>query len=659
MKLLKLFLLIICSLFACSIQSQSLPYKGLYIDSFNSIVGIQTEEDSLLNYLKDSSYNAIICYNISSVISSDQSSIKNKNLAAFIKRAKTQYGIKYVMASSESYNTHLTLTVPYNKYRTDVDERFTHLYLEFEFWNKNNTANGGYYCTNYLSPKGYSCDTAGAFKFYKKMSISLDSIANLIGCKSATYVGNPNLGQAKFIASNFDFILCDNYTSNTSNIYLNVKTNFSNFGSTSKVVDIVPIFASYSPGGVFLGDYLRSNSESSVYSKLFLPRYNAETGTWKSKINLMGYQWYRYSGMPHNGNYNCDVPYGLLASNVTNSSVIISWFSDSPMNYMFKYRIAGGTEWQSITTTENFVTLINLPQSTTYEVCIIPICIPVSAKSSEIISFTTFGCSIPGGIVTSNVTSNSFDVKWNNITGSTGYILQYRILGETLWQNTSTVANNISITNLSPLTNYEFKIKSICNSLNSDYSDIFTVKTLNLPCQLPNLTYVSPTTTSLTFNWLSISTVISYNLNIRKKGATTWSSFSTTDNSKNLSSLLASTSYEYQIQSICQDGVSQYSPISIANTAQNTTNCLVPKGIYVDNILSSSVDINFSIVNGSSSYTIQYRKFGSSKWSSINTYFLKKTISSLSSLTKYEFKIKSNCSGNNGVYSSIYVFITK
>lgn len=660
MRKLKL-LLLICSLFiAGSIKSQTLKYKGIYIDSFNTIVGDIVKEDSLLNYLKDSSYNAIICYNISSTISSDQTSVKNKNLAAFIKRARTSYGIKYVMASSESYNTHLTLSIPYNKARLDTNERFTHFYLEFEFWNKNSTSTGGYYCTSYLSPKGYTCDTSGAFKYYKKMAISLDSLSATINCKSATYVGSPNAGQAKFIANTFDFILCDNYTSNTANIYFDVKTNFSNFGSTIKIVNIVPIFASYSPGGVFLGDYLKTNSESSVYNSLFLPRYSAETGTWKSKINLMGYQWYRYSGMPHDGNYNCKTPYSLSLTSVSNNSARISWISDNTNDYIFKYRAVGDLNWISISTVNKFYILSGLSSGTNYEVCVGSICNPPSTILSDILRFTTTGCQIPDGFVALNTTNSSFDIKWNSVVGSTGYNIQYRTLGETVWKTVSSSTNSLSLKGLLSSMNYEIRIQSICGSISSDYSTIYIVKTLNTVCQLPtNMSVISPTTSSLSFSWVAYSNALSYNFNIRKKGASSWTTFSTVDVFKNLSSLSIASTYEYQIQSVCSDGSSLYSNIASIITASNTTNCLTPSGIYIDNITSSGADVNFSIVNGSSSYTIQYRKFGNTKWSSLSTYFLKKTITSLSSMTKYEVKVKSNCSGNNGVYSPIYTFTTK
>ena len=121
-------------------QSQSVAYKAIFIDTFDNIVGNTAKEDSLLHYLKDSSYNSIICYQVSSVVSSVINSTKNTNLASFLKRARTQYGIKNVSASSEIYDTFRDLISPYNRSRADSNERFNYYYLEFEFWNVHSTS---------------------------------------------------------------------------------------------------------------------------------------------------------------------------------------------------------------------------------------------------------------------------------------------------------------------------------------------------------------------------------------------------------------------------------------------------------------------------------------------------------------------------------------
>ena len=207
-------------------NAQTPAYKGMYVDNFDNIIGNAAEEDSLLHYLKDSSFNAIICYNISSVISSTASNPKNATLASFMKRARTQYGIKNILASSENYDTFLTLVSPYNRSRTDTSERFTYYYLEFEFWNLHkvsprSTTNDGYYCDNYLYPRGYTCDTAGAFRYYRKMLKSVDSLANVDHIKSATYIDAPNIGQCQFIAKTTDFVLCEVYTSKPEYSYIN------------------------------------------------------------------------------------------------------------------------------------------------------------------------------------------------------------------------------------------------------------------------------------------------------------------------------------------------------------------------------------------------------------------------------------------------------
>jgi len=752
-----------------STQSQTIAYKGIYIDTFDGIVGNTIKEDSLLHYLKDSSFNSIICYRMSNVVSSTVTSTKNSNLASFLKKARTQYGIKNVLASSESYSTFNTLIAPYNRSRNDSNERFNYFYLEFEFWNVHSTspvssANNGYYCSTYLSPKGYSCDTAGAFKYYKKMLKSLDSLANKDGIRSATYVGNPNMGQCKFIANTVDLLFCDNYTSSINNIYSDVKLLFSYFGSTAKTLQIVPIFASYSPGGNFLGDWLTKtptgpHSEKGVYTNYFLPRYTAETAAWKAKLNLIGYQWYRYSGMPHNGNFSsgnfCTSPTNLIAANVTSTSATLSWLSNSSsLAYTVQYRIVGSTSWLGpIGSTAKNITLSNLRAGSNYEfqvssscissssaysassqfstsniaACGIPIGLtanaitantatlswmPTSGASSYKVQYRKVGssswtsnsssttsialqslsassiyeiqvrsncasgssaysasylfstpapvCSIPTTLTTSSLTSNSVTLKWAAISGVSGYTLQYRLIGTTTWATTTSTTNSKSILALTANSNYEFQVQTKCSSTNaSNYSTTANFTTLPSGCGTPLLVQATAATTnSFTISWQASAMANSYKIQYKKVSASTWITTSTTNTLKNISSLSAATTYEFQVAAVCAAGTSTYSPISSITTLSNALVCETPTGLFASNNNLSSVTLNWLTVNGANSYKVQYRKSGSSSWNNKTTSFTNKNITGLIAHTTYEYQVQTICSSGQSAFSISGYFVT-
>lgn len=736
-------------------NSQTVAHKGLYIDSFDKIIGIKEKEDSLLSYLKDSSYNSITCYSISKVISSSTTSSKNIALASFIKRARTQYGIKTVMASSENYNTFKTLVSPYNRSRTDSMERFNYYYLEFEFWNVHSTSpvsstNNGYYCTNYLSPGGYKCDTSGAFKYYKKMLTSLDSLATKDGIKSATYIGNPNQGQAQFIARTVDFLLIDNYTSNINNIYTNIKTELSYFGSTAKVLQFAPIFASYSPGGIFLGDWLTKaptgpHSEKSVYNSFFLPKYNAETGTWKQKLNLRGYQWYRYSGMPRTGSGTggvfCNIPTNITLTKLSDLSVQLNWpivnsalgyviqyspsssstwltsntntnsitiqnllpgkiynfqiksscisteseFSSNTTfqtaclfpasasytstynsilltwdiifgidNYSVKYRVKGTQTWSELTSTLSFTQINNLLPATTYEIQINSICeTGVSTNSNitvEAVTKQNF-CTVPTNIII-KPTHNSISVSWNPVQGALSYNVFYKPTSSAIWIKTNSTSTMFGIGGLTDLTFYDVKVQTVCVETTSDISAIQTIETLVLPCPvITGQKVIVSTTNSVTVFWDLVPEATSYNLLYKKSDASSWSSLSSTDNSKNITSLLVNTTYQYKVQSICQTGVGELSNVSTFTTFAATSSCGTITNAILENVTNNSVNVTWVPVLGAKSYVVEYRKSGSSSWTKKTTSFYTKQITGLSANTKYEFRVQVVCDNGSGIVS--------
>lgn len=68
----------------------------------------------------------------------------------------------------------------------------------------------------------------------------------------------------------------------------------------------------------------------------------------------------------------------------------------------------------------------------------------------------------------------------------------------------------------------------------------------------------SITTTTATLNWSVVSGASSYNVQYRKVGNATWTSTTSTTNSKAITGLVASTQYEFQIQTVCATSSSAF-----------------------------------------------------------------------------------------------------
>jgi hypothetical protein len=310
----------ISALFAMKSSGQSM--RGIYINDFDVILGNTEKEDSLLSYLRDSSFNYMALYDLGSLNYS--SAAEMNTLASFIRRARQDYGIPYVGAVGETKSFFLDHIKGYNNSRSTADEKFNVFNVEFEFWTTSSVEPGGYYCVHYLQEAGCNCDTSGAFGFYIKLLKSVDSLAATQGAISETYIGWFNQGQGQQIQSNVDRILLHAYRVNNSSVWSYSKTRLSYLAANNQVVNVAPIFSSEPD---FMGPWLEENGQQEAYGK-YESDFENENSSWKQYINLLGYQWFNYGDMPKvNQNTTCvtSVPSNLSTENITATSATLKW----------------------------------------------------------------------------------------------------------------------------------------------------------------------------------------------------------------------------------------------------------------------------------------------------------------------------------------------
>ena len=76
----------------------------------------------------------------------------------------------------------------------------------------------------------------------------------------------------------------------------------------------------------------------------------------------------------------------------------------------------------------------------------------------------------------------------------------------------------------------------------------------------------SLTNTSATVSWSAATGAVSYNLQYRVSGGSTWTTVNQTATSKSLTGLTLGTTYQYQVQTVCSTGSSTYSTIASFTT---------------------------------------------------------------------------------------------
>lgn len=93
----------------------------------------------------------------------------------------------------------------------------------------------------------------------------------------------------------------------------------------------------------------------------------------------------------------------------------------------------------------------------------------------------TSSVAAPAGVFAQDteVFRTSARISWNSMPGAT-YSINYRKVGETNWQNTTSTANSVLLSSLEDETNYETQVAAVVNSVPGAFSSNYTFKTKGL-----------------------------------------------------------------------------------------------------------------------------------------------------------------------------------
>jgi hypothetical protein len=198
-------------------------------------------------------------------------------------------------------------------------------------------------------------------------------------------------------------------------------------------------------------------------------------------------------------------------------------------------------------------------------------------------SGTTTTCNVPSGLSATSITSSSVTLNWGS-SGATSYNVRIKSTASTTWTTSTATTTSTTFTGLAASTTYEFQVQSVCSSGTSAYSasSTFTTPAATTTCNVPSgLSATSITSSSVTLNW-GATGATSYNVRIKSTASTTWTTSTSTTTSKGFTGLAASTSYEFQVQSVCSSGTSAYSASSTfttpAATATSSTTLTIGTG---------------------------------------------------------------------------------
>ena len=268
----------------------------------------------------------------------------------------------------------------------------------------------------------------------------------------------------------------------------------------------------------------------------------------------------------------CVAPTGLTVTNITTTAATFSWAASAGVvGYVFQYRPITNPEsaWITLNASSTSITVTNLVCGTHYQWHVASHCANTGATAtspySDMHDFTTPACTTtcapPTVLETGNISTTGATFSSVSPAAALGYLVQYRPVTtpESAWINLTTQSNSISVTNLVCGTHYQWHVASYCGSAVtniSPYSQIINFTTLpcsNTICPVPGgLTSfaLNATSGSRILTWNSTG-ALSYNIRYRVQGTVTWTTTTSSTNSKLITGLQSLSHYQWQVQSVC------------------------------------------------------------------------------------------------------------
>lgn len=272
---------------------------------------------------------------------------------------------------------------------------------------------------------------------------------------------------------------------------------------------------------------------------------------------------------------------------------------------------------------------------------------------------TTPTCDLPSSLQVINVINDQANLSWPAVLGASTYNLRYRIVGTTTWQTASSPSAGTTLSGLTACSSYECEIETICNNgLSSGFGLNINFTTANCPinCDAPTgLTATNVGVTTADVSWSAVPEATSYNVRYRYIGLPNWQTINVSTTSTSLSELTNCLPYEFEVQSVCPDGESDF---SAGTFTTDCIDCNIPAGIALCNATPNSAVIVWNETPSALSYDVRVRIVGNTNWLEANITDTDANLNNTAACTDWEFQIRSNCDGVSSAYSESLFFST-
>ncbi|MEP6596615.1 MAG: alkaline phosphatase family protein, partial [Ginsengibacter sp.] len=206
-------------------------------------------------------------------------------------------------------------------------------------------------------------------------------------------------------------------------------------------------------------------------------------------------------------------PNSGFSLNVTGFTADLGRSASGPASIRFAYSVNGGSTWTNQTSNQStqsgrcgkvhtilWSTSVKVTAPATLKFRIYGFNANKTSGTEQVLNLKINGsvassvsCGVATGLSAGSITSSSAALDWNDVSGATGYNIQYRKTGTTTWTSKTSTTSSTAVSGLTASTPYEFQVQTVCTGgITSAFSSsaTFTTTSSTVTNPVPAFTHI-------------------------------------------------------------------------------------------------------------------------------------------------------------------------